>query len=256
MSSGYKFLKKGTILYVCIGGKGNVSSNTPAPGGFNGGGRGTPYTYNSGQIFAGNAVSGGGCSHVATIGGTLKNIGSSRLSSVLLVAGGGGAGYSPQGYNGSGGGASGYGGVGGYYYAGEGGTQSSGGVCDSYRGSSKASFGEGGSYGPPFDNYYVFGGGGGLYGGGSALISQGGGLTGRVAGGGSGYIGGVPVITYKGKRYAPSTGVASQTGHGRGYIQLIERGTPTLYYGDKEVDALYYGDKEVDALFYGDREVK
>ena len=255
-STGYKYLKKGSVLYVCIGGMGITSSASPTvSGGFNGGGTGRRYPFNNGGGYSGNAYSGGGASHIATISGTLSSIGASRKSNILLVAGGGGAGYSAAATYGHGGGTSGGNGSGGWYISATGGSQSSGGLCDSHSEDVRAGFGQGGYYAGLGDNFYIFGGGGGLYGGGSAMISQGGGIEGRSAGGGSGYIGGVPTITYKGKSYSPSTVGGVRSGHGIGYITLIESGTPTLFYGDKEIDALYYGDREIDTLFYKDREI-
>jgi len=265
ISSGYKFLKKGTILYACVGGQGSYSSAGSGPaGGFNGGGDGRRYTYNNGASYAGSACSGGGASHIATISGTISAIGASRKSSILIVAGGGGGGNnedrnpvtpSTTYQYGRGGGVNGTNGIYGRYVVPTGGSQSSGGLSDAYGGNTRASFGQGGQGAGSGDNYYSYGGGGGLYGGGYAQFSQGGGSHKVTGGGGSGYIGGVPTITYKGKSYAPSTGLGTTAGHGQIQITLVEKGTPTIYYGDKEVDAIYYGDKEVDAIYYGDKEI-
>ncbi len=249
-SIGYVYLKRGTILYACIGGQGIAGPGGYVAGGFNGGGPGSGYRYNNGAATAGDGRSGGGASHIALISGTLEQIGAARKNQILLVAGG--AGSCDKNYTnyGHGGGL-----IGGMGYDTDdlaGATQTSGGVSG-YKYGTQSAFGCASKAIDPYDNMYTWGGGGGLYGGGSTSFSQGGGFSDRCGGGGSGYIGGVPTVTYKGKSYAPYTVGGVRTGHGIGYITLIEPGTPTLFYGDRQVDALYYSDREIDTLYCGDK---
>lgn len=257
-SYGYKLLKKGTVLHACIGGAGRLAGNTSyIPGGFNGGGSARSYPYNNGDGWSGVGCSAAGATHIALISGTLQNIGASRKNQVLIVAGGAGAGNNSYPNNGLGGGTSGGDGIAPSGTSGgripTGGTQSSAGYDDHKNNNISGGFGFGGYYPWGGDNWVCSGGGGGLYGGGSSIGWQ---NPRGPSGGGSGYIGGVPAITYKGKTYSPSTITGSgNSGNGSIIITLVKKGTPTLYYGDKEVDALYYGDKEVDAMYYGDKEV-
>lgn len=258
-SYGYKLLKKGTVLHACVGGAGKIGYSTSyIPGGFNGGAAGRSYPYNDGGAWAGTGMSAAGATHIALMKGTLKEIGASRKSQILIVAGGAGGGY----YNdskGLGGGLSGGDGNAPSGTSGgrvpTGGSQSIAGYDDHYYSSSPSGgFGYGGYYPWGGDNWACTGGGGGLYGGGSSIGWQ---WPIGPSGGGSGYIGGVPAITYGGKTYNPSTITGSgNSGNGSAIITLIKKGTPTLYYGDREVDAIYYGDKEIDSLYNGDLEVK
>lgn len=77
-SYGYYNLYKDDVLYICVGGRGEIApSNGIAIGGYNGGGS----AYNG-------AGSGGGATHIATTNrGTLSNY-SSNKNDVLIVAGG------------------------------------------------------------------------------------------------------------------------------------------------------------------------
>lgn len=280
-SVGYKeFKKKGQIIYVCVGGKGGYINSSGGATyyngrGFNGGGDITVYREWCSQ--------GGGATHFAFVNGLLQNIGYANRGNILIVAGGSGAGVGGSSflmYGGTGGGLSGgngtystsqHGGASGRGYPGAGGTQTSGGLGYAENGGTGALFnGKFGKGGSTSNAEAVCTGGGGFWGGGA-------GADGYYddpgsSGGGSGYIDGAPSITYKGIRYTSSTqnniwGVYpfdySKYGYygeppgynGKAAITFIKKGTPTLYYGDKEVDALFYGDREVDALFYGDREI-
>ena len=161
-ASGYLSVNPGDILYVYVGGKGQMSGN----GGFNGGG--------NGGLYAGG---GGGASDVRTFFGD--------LNSRLIVAGGGGGGNTgcpEHGAGGAGGGLVGGDGIVGidpWLNAG-GGTQVAGGTAGAFPGGA-GMFGQGASsVGNP---YHIAGGGGGWYGGGSAYASG--------AGGGSSFLGGV-----------------------------------------------------------------
>lgn len=221
-AKGYKYFDKGDVLYVCVGAVGHNHRNgdTGAPYNNNRTGRSSGYSYGWG----------GGATHIATMTGELAQIGSSNLSKVLIVAGGGGAKYSSY-AGGTGGGTNGGSGGG---SGGGGGTQSGG-----------FGFGAGAD---PAGGYT--GGGAGLYGGWRGGQYAGG------AGGGSGYTGGVPSVTYKGTTYSPSMTNGTRSGNGFASITLIEKAVPTCYFGDIPVQTLYYGDIEVSALFYGDEEVQ
>lgn len=183
-SVGYVNLNKNDKLYINVGGVGQSSCvSTDCNGGYNGGGKGQPYTGDSYNYVSG----GGGGTSIAAKSGLLVDLTDNDL---FIVAGGGagsyyhssgGAGYSNNGANGGG-----YVGVSGKTcsytssYA-TGGTQSTGGAAG-YRGGA-GSRGQGGTYAGGSS-----GGGGGYYGGGSAAHAG--------AGGGSGYIAN-PLLTNK-----------------------------------------------------------
>lgn len=194
---GHKVLNKDAKVYVVAGGQSSK---------YNGGGNGGSDEYGN------NYYAGGGATHMAFVTGTLRSIGYASFvtdGNGLIVAGGGGggsrAGNDQAGYytqtGGTGGGTS--GGAGGQYpYSGSGrgagGTQTSGAV-----------FGAGGS-----TSGNGAGGGGGFYGGYAASSAS-------AGGGGSGWIGGVPEVTYKGTTYAPATTNGGNSGNGRAKITLI-----------------------------------
>lgn len=213
-SVGYILLKKGTIVYVCVGGNGNTR--------YNGGGSG----------YAGA----GGATHMALMTGTLAAIGARNLDKILIVAGGGGGRYYDSNCNTGGGGGGGItGGTGetdygyGDFYGGSGGSQTYG-----------YAFGQGQSCGTD-----AGAGGGGLYGGYA-------GQTGCGGGGGSGYIGGVPEFTYKGTTYSPVTisgSGNSGAANGEAAITLIAEVTSiAAYLGNKAVEAMLLGDLGVESI--------
>lgn len=181
-------LTQGATLYIVCGDRGGSESGT-SPGGYNGGGKGVG---KSGSYRAGG---GGGCTHIATISGTLYSLGVENLPHVLAVAGGGGgaSGADSNGPNkGKGGGLNGMNGT----YS-QGGTQTSGNA-----------FGAGGGA------HSGGGSGGGLYGG-----------TGNTAGsgngaGGSGYIMS-DVTIYKGQTYENTTVTGGNFGKGSATITRI-----------------------------------
>ena len=142
-AKGYKYLEKDTELFICIGGTGTSGSA------YNGGGTGG----------SGIHLWGGGATHIALQSGTLRSIGASNISKVLIVAGGGG-GNGEDYAGGSGGGTNGGAAAGGDAARGLGGTQTSGGKLAN--GSSEATGGFG--YGGNAANDDGAG-GGGLYGG-------------------------------------------------------------------------------------------
>ena len=208
-SKGYIELNVGDTLYIVSGGGNNNR--------YNGGGLSTNGTAYSGH--------GGGATHIANVTGTLVDIGSSNLDKIYIIAGGGGGGgekASKEG--GTGGGVTGGNGSGTYY--GGGGTQTTGGANPYFSSATHythGQFGVGGNaeQNPSSGANYGGGGGGGLYGGAGGCWSgatyQGGG------GGGSGYIGGVPEITYKGTTYTPVTTNGVNTGsNGYAIITLID----------------------------------
>lgn len=191
----YAPLTKGQMLYVAVGGAGGAIT-----GGYNGGGTGSS-----------EGSAGGGCTHIATISGTLASIGSGNKSKVLLVAGGGGGGAN-VGTGGAGGGVSGADGTNGS--SGKGGTQSSGGISGSTSGD-PAGFGKGANQ-IGSASISGGGGGGGLYGGGCGGNHNGG----SPGGGGSGYIPAASTA-YNGITYTNATSVGGNDGNGYASIQLI-----------------------------------
>ena len=138
-SSGYKVFDVGDVLYiVCGGGKNNT---------YNGGGN----TPTGGSVWSGK---GGGATHIASVTGTLVDIGVSNLDKIYIVAGGGGGQGESNTNNtnkktgGSGGGSSG-GNASGGSYNGQGGTQTSGGVTPNVTVQvAKGTFGKGGDAEP------------------------------------------------------------------------------------------------------------
>ena len=85
----YEYLTAGTILFVVVGGCGNVSEEEGilVDGGFNGGGS---YSTPSGIAYSDVCVcSGGGATHIAMISGILKDIVIDHISEIFNIAGGG-----------------------------------------------------------------------------------------------------------------------------------------------------------------------
>lgn len=186
-SKGYKVFNKGDVVYIVVGQAGGdwVDSNFTRTA-YNGGGKG----HSSTDINTGSG--GGGATHMATVTGLLSAIGYTNFvtnKKGLIVAGGGGGNISAA-TGGAGGGTTG-GGNGG-------GTQTSG-----------YAFGRGEDATATGSYSEIGGGGGGLYGG----------QKNGPAGGGSGYIGGVPAVTYKGVTYSPST-TAGQWDGGNGKAKI------------------------------------
>ena len=190
-------------IYVVVGGQASE---------FNGGGDGS--------------IKGGGATHIAkTNFGELKNY-ESKISDLLIVAGGGGAkgnfSYNGDPYGGVGGGLSGGNGVSIWSSGnGVGGTQSGGGRAGGTTGggcssSSAGEFGVGGIGGSESGSYSGSG-GGGFYGGGGGSCRDGGG------GGGSSYIDGVTNgSTIDGSDTMPThDGMSTMTGNtGNGYAKI------------------------------------
>ncbi len=158
-------LSKDDIIYINVGGKGEVTN-----GGYNGGGVSGSTTYSGGG--------GGGATHIATVSGLLSTL-SSKTSNILIAAGGGGGGVVGDNNSSSGGSGGGYIGNNAIsstsnYKNPTGGTQTAGGSKGNY--GDNGSFGQGGK-----GNSWSGGGGAGYYGGGGG--------HGAGGGGGSGYIG-------------------------------------------------------------------
>ena len=178
-SQGFTRLKKGTVLYIYIGGQGSKATTKGeiVYGGYNGGGNGISSDSDT--------TSGGGATHISTNTGLLTTLGNNRNSIIMVAGGGGGSNYyndtNASGSGGSGGGIEGTSGTlnANYedrYAVGTGGTQSSG-----------ANFGRGEDL-PTGALWGRVGSGSGYYGGIRGLYGG--------AGGGSGYIGN-PQLFYK-----------------------------------------------------------
>lgn len=229
-SKGDYQLSAGTVVYIYIGQRGVMATETPSTA-YNGGGAGA----------GSNGFSGGGATHAALQVGLLSTLSSSQ-SSVIIVAGGGGgapgsgtsyaAGYLPAG--GYGGGLS-----GGTpedstdpYNRGKGtpGTQSTAGINGTSGNSTAnytllpAAFGQGASGSPvTADALKGGGGGGGFYGGGAGSPKGGAGA------GGSGFVGNLSssqMINGNATMVQPNG--TTTTGHaGSGYLR-ISYSIPTL----------------------------
>lgn len=237
---GYVKLKKGEIIYVCVGGKGEnggggYTNDTRAAGGYNGGGNGGIHRewFDVGGWHYGKGAGGGGATHFARVTGTLQSIGSAE--NVLLVAGGGGGevmGNSNSTAIGSGGGASGTAGG-----NSAGGTQTSG-----------YAFGKGQDGLYKYDGWSQQGNGGaggGLYGGYANQYED----IPYSGAGGSGYIGGVPAFTEKGTTYAPDwiTGYSGAAGNGSATVTLVAKGNLPIMVNGKAA-RIYVNGVEVQKL--------
>lgn len=170
-ASGELNVVNGQLLYIVVGGQGNVGRNGYPDGGYNGGGDGGMY-----------AAGGGGATDIRTI---LHD-----LDSRLIVGGGGGGGNTgcpDAGTGGNGGGLLGQNGIalddfgpGGY-----GGSQIAGGLKGNDIGEPQAedgTWGQGGNAGLGVNQFHISGGGGGWYGGGSAYAAGGGGGSSNIWG--------------------------------------------------------------------------
>jgi hypothetical protein len=173
-SGGEITLQKGEILYINVGGRGNVGAR--AAGGYNGGGN----TGSAGG--SGGTGAGGGATHIATMSGLLSTLEENKDSVIIVAGGGGGADDVGNGDNGTGGSAGGY--IGGAAYingsrvsrnryiastandggCGQGGTQTEGfafGQGESVTSNTDAGAAGGGWYGGYVTNHNSGGGGGG-----------------------------------------------------------------------------------------------
>ena len=202
-------LDKDTTLYINVGGAGGTGSlSSCAPGGYNGGGKGTNDGGGCSRASDDEASGGGGgATHIATSTGLLKDLSDNRSSVLIVAAGGGGASYNY--YGGAGGGLNGL---------------TTGGTTSNYPtqltgytfGQGQDGSGAGGSDG-------VAGGGGGWYGGFAANIS------GQSAGtGGSSYINGLSdAQTIAGNASMPEFATeGTMTGNaGDGHARISYKGT-------------------------------
>lgn len=217
-SKGSIILKKGTKLFIGVGGQGATGrqDDQEALGGFNGGGNAKGWKseseYGDGPGYVAMGA-GGGATHIATASGLLRDL-ANQKQAVLIVAGGGGGGacyiWEHPGDNG-----------GGLTGGGYGGSQDKPGKFQSSGG-----FGYGGGHqvytggkGPSTQDAGT-GGGSGWYGGGGGYAYGNGGFAG---GGGSGYIGGVTNGTTQ-------NGV--REGNGEVKISWIPQKTITVRYLD------------------------
>lgn len=191
-ATGVVYLKKGEIIYVTVGGKGNSCYGTyvTCTGGYNGGGSAKTYQGSS-------AAGGGGATHISKTPGLLSEFSDNR-DSLIIVAGAGGGGHNTNSANyavgGSGGGYKGMEAtnlsghhtlVGRHAYPG---TQTAAG-CNSTN-KDCGGFGVGGnSSTTAYHNGAGSGGGAGYFGGSGANINGG--------AGGSGYIASSDLRSYK-----------------------------------------------------------
>lgn len=256
-SVGYKYLTADTTIYVVVGGKGETC---PGPieqddgdwgieyidqeisGGYNGGGGARSYK-NGDNNWIHQGGTGGGATHIAlTNRGELENYENFK-SEVMIVAGGGGGGSIILNRNegwiitgGAGGGLE--GGIPGInsYDPGtdEDGWSDPDATWDLQEDIWKSTQTSGYQFGLGQSEYS--GGGGGLYGG---RFKR------QAAFGGSGYIGGVPIIEYKGQTYTPSTVSGYNLGNGAAVITLIQKSAPSVYLGSREISAIYYGTRDI-----------
>lgn len=223
-TSGTVALKKGTVLYIYVGGKGQKSTtSTVASATFNGGGDGGSNMPAKGVHLGG---SGGGATDIRLLGGAWND--NNGLRSRLIVAGGGGGEGCASSHNrGNGGGLIGANTYNTQHYYGasaSGGSQTAGGTgIGEFRNTAHSTGGFG--YGANACQCGA-GGGGGYYGGGSEYTAGGGGGSSYV----SGYTG--CDTTYLGSQKVDGKNVnfvdvrleqGTNYGNGRARITLIEK---------------------------------
>lgn len=211
---GFKNFKAGERIYVCVGSNGAWNDNVQgiAYGGYNGGGNG----YVSGMNGAGG---GGGATHIATMNGTLAQIGASNINKILIVAGGSGGGLFSGGldYNENGGNG--------------GGIRTSG------------SFGQGESY--TLD--LAAGGGGGLYGGSAGHGNS-------SSGGGSSYIAGLPTFIHEGVTYASSE-TAGASSSPLAKITFMVKTAPNLVFNGTQIGNIIVNGTSVNKIIFNGTEL-
>lgn len=204
-SMGHTLLHKNEILYIVVGGKGGENAftsevHTDSIGGYNGGAN----SYGGGNNYSGG---GGGATHIAKMTGTLEEIGYTNFvtNNLGLIVAGGGAGSASN----SGGGYTSNAGNGGGLNGGSG--TSLDGATTTEGGSQTTGYAFGKGSRPTGSGG---GAGGGLFGGTTKYINS----FVSLSGGGSGYIDGVPNITYKGVLYA--CGTSNGVREGAGYAKI------------------------------------
>lgn len=228
-SLGYKTFKKNQKIYIACGKAGGANQTSQS---FNGGGK---VNYNSETTH----YAGSGATHMALVTGELKTIGYTEFvtnSKGLIVAGGAGGRctFNNNQYSGGSGGG----------LTGGGGHSEGYGVTTRGGGQTEQTGGWDGAFGQGKDNPTSTGGGGGggFYGGGCEYYSPG--------AGGSGWIGGVPKITYKGTTYSPSTTNGNNSGNGKARITLVKKGFPTIIYNGVTLEGLNFNGTEVDTVVF------
>lgn len=231
-SFGCKVLTKGQVLYIVCGGAGSRAAYGQAvAGGYNGGGNTVSTVYGYVKM----PGSGGGATHIATRSGLLYTL-ENYKSDVLIVAGGGGGSGDQgdyQGAGGTGGGVNGGNGEG--TCAGLGGTQTAGGA-NGY------DTGRNGLFGRAQNVNGFPSGGGGWYGGAGGFVMSGG-------GGGSGYVGGVPAITYSGTYYTPGMVNGNRAGNGMARIQLVKVQS-NLKFNNITMEKVYFNNTKIEKVIY------
>lgn len=221
-ASGYKVLKKGTVLYICVGGS----------SGYNGGGSGTGY-HNPEWAYV-SANNGSGATHIALVTGSLASIGETEFCTNekgFLIAGGAG-------------GCATYAIANGTTAARRGGNGGTGGNNNRFGYGNNASTAE----------HHHGGGGGAGYRGGYASDSSGSQVPSGGGSGGTNWVGNVPSFTYKGNTYSPtSTAGGGSGGNGQAKITLVYKGS-NVKYGEQDV-SVYYGSEELFGIYIGDTEI-
>lgn len=252
-SYGHVLLEKGAVLYICCGQAGSKTSSTSYNGG--GGGKSQHFGFTDNYQPTPTGGSGGGATHIATVTGTLSSIGSSNLSKILIVAGGGGGHAdgdglgTAYGLGGTGGGTNGGASTGFSSWKYSGGTQTSGNA-----------FGQGQTAATAWgdwsgnENYACNasgGGGGGLYGGKASDVT---GNHKEAAscggGGGSGYTGGVPSLTYFGTTYASGMTNGKRSGSGYAVITFVKKGELPVIFNGTKLQKIIFNGTEITSLIY------
>lgn len=215
-SYGHVLLEKGAVLYVCCGQAGESSTSETYNGG--GGGKSKYFGFTEHYHPTATGSSGGGATHIATRSGTLAALGST--SGLLIVAGGGGG--SGSGCNGGDGGGDSGGSATWGGYTNKGGTQTSGYQFGQGQ-TASAAWGDWDGV-VNYDCAAGSGGGGGLYGGYASVNSGAENVAKTAGGGGSGYTGGVPELTYFGTAYKSGMSSGQRSGSGYAVITFVKKG--------------------------------
>ena len=252
-SYGHVLLEKGAVLYICCGQEGVEASTATT---YNGGGGGKSQYFDLTPNYKPTRTgsSGGGATHIATRSGTLAALGST--SGLLIAAGGGGGAAAGDGLTsggfgsgGTGGGTSGGSGIGSSGWTTAGGTQTSG-----------YAFGQGATGINAWADYdgnanyacnAAGGGGGGLYGGTvSPSVNNHEPSSKSGGGGGSGYIGGVPSLTYFGTTYGSGTSNGKRSGGGYAVITFVKKGELPVTFNGTTLQRIIFNGVEVGSLIY------
>ena len=97
-------------------------------------------------------------------------------------------------------------------------------------------------------------GGGGLYGGRVSPYANNHEPSSK-SGGGSGYIGGVPTLTYSGATYGSGTSNGQRSGSGYAVITLVKKGELPVIFNGTQLTAIIYNETTIEHLVYNGQQL-